>query len=262
MGEFGSLFFSHTDGFAPMEGETNITAEDLKESFYASLAATRDIKGGAWIALTVQHENEPYPENKFDVQLFNVDEDGEKKGQLFEFMSQNGKAADASVATDSAGGVVVVYETGFDVAPSSRIRGNRIGPGVGIFGDPIKINSFPSGDQRRPSITYVEGLGYWVVWQGPGSKLGKPVNRIIGRMFFETMAPLYDDRLIDGGDIELGEEDPQTAALSDGRVVVLWRHTTDTTHWLYSRILEPAKLASWPYPGEKEPSEDPENNPS
>jgi hypothetical protein len=262
LGGLGALFFSHTDGFAPMGGETNITAVGLDESFYASLAATRDIKGGAWIALTVQFKDGPFGENFPDVQLFNVNEDGEKKGELFEFKSEYGKAADASVATDSAGGVVVVYETGFDIGISSRIRGNRIGPGVGMFGAPIKINSFPSGDQRRPSITYVEGLGYWVVWQGPGSKSGKPVNRIIGRMFFETMAPLYDDRLIDGGDIEFGEEDPQTAALSDGRVVVLWRHTTDTTHWLYSRILEPTELASWPYPGEKETPEDPENNPN
>jgi hypothetical protein len=238
------LRFSASDGTAPPPQSWSLAVESKSDVFFASLSAAPDGQGGAW-AVTVIQEAEEEP-NWPNVMALHTDASGKLQSAAHWFASELPSADNASIAVADTGDVVVAYDCGYQ-SSSTAIRANIIladnGKPAGSF---VKVNQISPGNQRRPSVSWVAGQGYFFVWDGPPLKFS--ARRILGRLFDLEMKPVYKDKRVGENKALLGalESDARSATLNDGRVVVVWRKDTGAKSRLRSRILEPALMKSWP----------------
>ena len=252
--ETGSLQVSHSIGFPPtlsFSGPQVLMIENMPQSTYESLAASSISGGGAWVAHTLVHSIDAFPELGEDVHLVRVDADGKtlSNGNPVAFQSEFGRADNISVAAGLGDTALVVYGTG-TASSNKSVRGHLVLPGDKLLPESIEINSFKFGAQKEPSVTHIEGVGFWAIWRGPVNDTGNSSTRILGRLFDESMTPLYDDRIVSSGNNGKMPKDRSacTTTLNDGRVVVVWLDDTVGNHVLRARILEPLKLENGPAP--------------
>jgi hypothetical protein len=115
------------------------------------------------------------------------------------------------VALDTAGRALLVWQGEDRAAPGSDIYARLYGPQGHPLGAPFRVNDGPAGEQRRPAVAALPGVGFVVAWDTGSSSVS-------ARLLGPDGAPL-------GGDIAVNtagpgnHRDPDVAAAAEGFVV-------------------------------------------
>ena len=124
-----------------------------------------------------------------------------------------------SVAADSAGNFVVVWESERD-GSADGVYGRVFNAAAVAVGDEFQVNSFTSGRQFRPSVSADTAGNFVVVWESEGQDGSG--SGIVGRRFSPSGAAL-------GGEFQVNaftadaQQNPSVASSVSGMFVVVWQ---------------------------------------
>jgi hypothetical protein len=126
------------------------------------------------------------------------------------------ESALCSIASDSAGNFVVVWQSYGDDGSLGAILGRRYtSSGVPLAG-PFLVNTTTTGDQYLPSVARTPRGEFAVVWESaPGTGHG-----VLGRVYNASGAPFGPEFLVDAGSSD--QRFPHVAFESTGGFVVSW----------------------------------------
>jgi hypothetical protein len=127
-----------------------------------------------------------------------------------------------SIASDTSGNFVVVWESYGQDGSSFGIYGQRYDAGGAAAGIEFRVNSYTSGAQTTPSVAMDASGKFVVVWVGDdGSGPG-----IVGRRFNAAGAPVGPDFTVNSYTTD-AQTHPSVSADAGGNFVVAWRSYQD-----------------------------------
>jgi hypothetical protein len=165
-------------------------------------------------------------DNGYSVQGRRYAADGSPIGGQFQVntYTTNGQAS-PSVASDSAGGFVVVWESfggaGGDTSESS-VQGQRFGANGAALGGEFQVNTYSSGSQDHARVASDSTGNFAVVWQSEGSS-GSDTSglSVLGQRYAANGSPV-------GGEFQVNsyttghQTTPAVARDGTGKTTVVW----------------------------------------
>lgn len=130
--------------------------------------------------------------SSIQAQLYNSS--GSPRGGQFQVNSYTTSYQDeAAVAVDAQGNFVVVWQSdgSYGTDADGSIQAQRYAANGAPLGGQIQVNTFTTGDQRRPAVAVREAGDFVVVWQSTGSPgSDSSGSSIQGQLFNADGAPL------------------------------------------------------------------------
>ena len=131
--------------------------------------------------------------------------------------------SDASVASLSDGGYVVVWDSFGQDGSELGIFGQRYDANGVIVGPEFQVNSTVAFDQFDPAVTGLSGGGFVVTWIDESTLSGDPSSwGILAQRFDATGAPLGGEFLVNTVTFS-SQGEPAISSLSDGGFVIVWQ---------------------------------------
>ncbi len=144
---------------------------------------------------------------------------GNPLGEEFQVNSfTSGRQSKPSVATDTAGNFVVVWESLGQDGSSDGIFGRRFNVSGNPAGDEFQVNSTSPGAQVSPAVASDGSGDFVVVWEGPdGNGTG-----IFGRRYTSSGAPVGSEFLVNTV-LPGAQKFPSVSSSVAGDFVVVWQ---------------------------------------
>ena len=154
-------------------------------------------------------------------------------------MRTSGSQANPAVATDPAGGSIIVWSSYFSTpGRSNDVFARRLDSPGGFLGDEFQVNMADEGNQTEPAVATDHQGNSAIVWQGPGLE----EEDIFLRLFDPNGQAVTDDLLINSR--TAGRQlYPSVAAADTGTLIVAWesREIVEDVNrtFVHVRIFEP-----------------------
>ena len=211
-------------GGVPLGGEFQVNT--FTPGFQASPAVAADPAGG----FVVTWESSTFTQDAIGSGIFarRFDANGVPSGGEFQVNSFTSEGPSSpAVATDPAGGFVVVWQNNSIPGPGDRDRdgvfGQRFDDNDAPVGAEFQVNTYTTGAQENPRVA-IDGDGnFVVVWESAsyGSGQDGSLTGVFGQHFLSTGEP--SGREFQVNTYTTGDQDePAIAAGPDGGFVVAW----------------------------------------
>jgi hypothetical protein len=224
---YGSIQAQRFDGSgAPVDAQFQVNASTTGAQYDPAVAANG---AGEFMIAWV---DDPYVQVNRDVRARGFDDTGTAAGPDLAVNTYTSSLQHyPTVGPDGAGGFVVIWESdgdnGTDTSGTSIQAQHFDASGTPVGGE-FQINSYTTGDQRRPHAASDGAGGLVVVWQSSGS-FGTDTDgsSIQGRRFDSTGAPF-------GGEFQVNSDtagtqlNPSVAPDGGGGFVVAWQSTASS----------------------------------
>jgi hypothetical protein len=186
VGVFGQRF---EVGGAPVGAEFRVNANTLNAQSGADVAV--DAKGDFIVSWTDFASGPEIVARRFD-------RSGAPLGAEFQVNAYTtGIQGISAVAADPAGNFVVVWQSNGQDGDSYGIFGRRVEAGGALRGTDFQVNTYVTGNQRRPDVAFTADGGFVVTFDGP-----------------DTFAQGIHARRYDASGVPVGAEIPVATALA------------------------------------------------